>query len=112
MLAQYVKTHCLAIMGANKGKKAFSFLMSTCLICAVLLAGQSATEKTNPVKAVVSEIVESGQVVGLTDSPSARVKLPREISPGAPPLLTFRFLEGKERHQFNQLNLVIDDAGH
>jgi hypothetical protein len=37
---------------------------------------------------------------------------PREIAPGAPPLVSFRFFEGKERHRFSGLDLVIDDAGH
>ena len=86
--------------------------MGAFLIGAVLLAGQSASEKADSTRALVSEIAASGQIVGLTDSPSARVKPPREVAPGAPPLLIFRFLEGTDRHRFNQLNLVIDDAGH
>jgi hypothetical protein len=27
-------------------------------------------------------------------------------------LLSFRFFEGKQRHRFGDLDLVIDDAGH
>jgi hypothetical protein len=29
-----------------------------------------------------------------------------------PPLLSFRFFEGRQRHRFGDLDLVIDDAGH
>jgi hypothetical protein len=27
-------------------------------------------------------------------------------------LLAFRYFEGKDRHRFGQLDLVLDDAGH
>ena len=39
------------------------------------------------------------------------VELPR-LAPGAPPLLSFRYLEGRQRHRFGELGLVMDDAGH
>jgi hypothetical protein len=45
-------------------------------------------------------------------TPSERVSPPPRIAPGAPPLLSFRFFEGKDRHRFGALDLVIDDAGH
>jgi hypothetical protein len=36
----------------------------------------------------------------------------RSVAPGAPPLLSFRYFAGSERHRFGNLDLVIDDAGH
>lgn len=49
----------------------------------------------------------------LGESNSDRVAAtPRLIAPGAPPLLAFRYFEGKDRHRFGQLDLVLDDAGH
>ena len=46
----------------------------------------------------------------------APVRAPRaadaRITPGAPPLLSFRAFEGKSRHRFGDLDLVLDDAGH
>jgi hypothetical protein len=49
----------------------------------------------------------------LGESNSDRVAaVPRLIAPGAPPLLAFRYFEGKDRHRFGQLDLVLDDAGH
>jgi hypothetical protein len=34
------------------------------------------------------------------------------IAPGAAPALGFRMIEGKLRHRFGDLDLVLDDAGH
>ena len=49
----------------------------------------------------------------LGESNSARVAVERRlIAPGAPPLLAFRYFEGKDRHRFGELDLVLDDAGH
>ena len=36
----------------------------------------------------------------------------RTVAPGAPPLLSFRYFAGSERHRFGNLDLVVDDAGH
>lgn len=83
----------------------FAFLVSV-----VLAAGQS--QPADPVQAAIRAIAASGVVLELAQPESARVDPERQIAPGAPPLLAFRYLEGSERHQFNQLNLVIDDAGH
>ena len=48
----------------------------------------------------------------LGESSAERVAVRRLIAPGAPPLLAFRYFEGKDRHRFGQLDLVLDDAGH
>ncbi len=48
----------------------------------------------------------------LGETNSDRVAVQRLIAPGAPPLLAFRYFEGKDRHRFGQLDLVLDDAGH
>jgi len=34
------------------------------------------------------------------------------IAPGAPPMLAFRYLDGRRRGRFGGLDLVLDDAGH
>lgn len=57
-------------------------------------------------------VVQSGRVVSIAESPSERVAVRAEVAPGQPPLLGFRYLEGKQRHQFGGLDLVLDDAGH
>ncbi len=62
--------------------------------------------------ALVKQVAESGRVLELAQPPSQRIAPPAKVAPGAPPLLTFRFFEGKQRHRFDDLGLVIDDAGH
>ena len=61
---------------------------------------------------LVDAISKSGQVVGIAQTPSERVEHAAQIAPGAPPVLSFRLFEGKMRHRFNDLDLVLDDAGH
>jgi len=62
--------------------------------------------------ALIKQIAASGQVVEIAEpAPSRLVVLP-SIPPGAPPLLSFRLFEGKSRHRFGDLDLVLDDAGH
>ncbi|HKW99987.1 MAG TPA: hypothetical protein VJN43_19760 [Bryobacteraceae bacterium] len=57
-------------------------------------------------------VVESGQVVELGTPPSERIAPPFPIAPGAPPLVSFRQFDGQTHHRFNNLDLVLDDAGH
>jgi hypothetical protein len=69
-----------------------------------LLANQS--------ELLIKQVAASGRVLELAVPPSERLSPLPQIAPGAPPLLSFRFFEGKERHRFGGLDLVIDDAGH
>jgi len=64
------------------------------------------------VGALVHEIAGSGRVVEIAVSPSERVSPSVQIAPGAPPLQSFRLMEGKARRRFGDLDLVLDDAGH
>jgi len=61
---------------------------------------------------LIQQVAASGRVLEIAVPPSERLLPPARIAPGAPPLLSFRFFEGKERHRFGNLDLVIDDAGH
>jgi hypothetical protein len=61
---------------------------------------------------LTKQIAASGRVLQIAVSDSERVAPSRQIAPGAPPLLRFRFFEGKQRHRFGDLDLVLDDAGH
>jgi hypothetical protein len=61
---------------------------------------------------LIQQVAASGRVLEIAVPPSARLAPPARIAPGAPPLLSFRFFEGKQRHRFGDLDLVIDDAGH
>jgi hypothetical protein len=60
----------------------------------------------------IDDIVQSGRVVLIGESPSDRLAGTPQIAPGQPPLLSFRYLEGHQRGRFSNLDLVLDDAGH
>jgi hypothetical protein len=61
---------------------------------------------------VVDEVVASGQVTEIATPSAERLAAPGRIAPGAPPTLGFRLIDGKLRHRFGDLDLVLDDAGH
>ena len=61
---------------------------------------------------LTKEIAASGQVVELAVTPSERVSPTVRIAPGQPPLLSFRYYEGQQRHRFSNTELMLDDAGH
>jgi hypothetical protein len=77
----------------------------TCLFLLLLLAKGDLDRLTK-------QIAASGRVLQIAASDSERVAPSPQIAPGAPPLLSFRFFEGKQRHRFGDLDLVLDDAGH
>jgi hypothetical protein len=60
----------------------------------------------------IQQIAASGQVVECAVSASERLATAVRIAPGGPPTLGFRMIEGKLRHRFGDLDLVLDDAGH
>ena len=78
----------------------------------LLLAAAADTDPEKAISRLIQEIAASGRVVELRVSDSERVTPPAQIAPGAPPLLSFRYFEGKDRHRFGRLDLVMDDAGH
>ena len=65
-----------------------------------------------PASALIARISLSGRVLEIATSPSQRLAAPARIAPGLPPLSGFRLIEGKLRHRFGDLDLVVDDAGH
>lgn len=77
--------------------------MRTALILlALLVAPQS----------LVTEIADSGRCADLAESPDERVATAPLIAPGPPPLISFRYYEGKLHHRFGNAELMLDDAGH
>ena len=61
---------------------------------------------------LIADIARSGRVLEIAEV-RTRVADPRkEIAPGAPPLLAFRYFAGADRHRFGKLDLMLDDAGH
>jgi hypothetical protein len=58
------------------------------------------------------QVAESGRCLTLAESPDARVRPKPRIAPGQPPILMFRYYEGKLHHRFGNDDLMLDDAGH
>jgi hypothetical protein len=61
---------------------------------------------------VLDRIAASGRVAEIATPPSERLNPRTRIAPGPPPTLGFRMIEGRLRHRFGDLDLVLDDAGH
>jgi hypothetical protein len=57
-------------------------------------------------KDLVARIVSAG------DAPDWRVGPGMRIAPGPPPLISFRYYEGKLHQRFGNSELMLDDAGH
>lgn len=64
------------------------------------------------VETSIEQIISSGRCVELGESPDARVATNPRFAPGQPPILSFRFYEGKLHHRFGNSELLLDDAGH
>jgi hypothetical protein len=74
----------------------------------LLLALLPPPQETRPLPELVREVDQSGRVLTLVRELDDGIRM----APGAPPLLAFRYLEGRERGRFGGLDLVLDDAGH
>ena len=84
--------------------------MSTLLLLILLSGYFQGQQPGEPgkVQTLVREVEQSGRVLTLVPTLDDRIR----IAPGAPPLLAFRYLEGRQRGRFGGLDLVLDDAGH
>jgi hypothetical protein len=78
----------------------------------LLLAFSGAQELSAPEQSLLDAIVDSGRSLQSTSSPDEKVAPPLAIAPGPPPLLSFRYYEGKIHHRFGNTELMLDDAGH
>jgi hypothetical protein len=65
-----------------------------------------------PFQNSVDQIAASGRCVTLAEDPDGRLGTGPKIAPGQPPVLSFRFYEGKAHHRFGNSDLLLDDAGH
>ena len=77
-----------------------------------LLMLTSPNGQDSELRQMIRQIAESGRVTEAGETPSQRVTLKPQAAPGAPPLLSFRYYEGKQHHRFGDVDLVLDDAGH
>ncbi len=65
-----------------------------------------------PEQSLIQQAAESGRCAEVAQNPDARVAPGAAIAPGPPPLLSFRYYEGKLHHRFGNSELMLDDAGH
>jgi hypothetical protein len=63
-------------------------------------------------QALLEEIAQSGRALEAGVRSSARVAVQAQVPAGAPPLLSFRYYEGKQHYRFGDVDLMLDDAGH
>ncbi len=61
---------------------------------------------------LIQAIAKSDRVMTVGAARDKLADPTREIAPGPPPLLAFRYYEGAERHRFGKLDVMLDDAGH
>lgn len=86
--------------------------MGPAILFLLLLAPPDQSEREAQVKQLIEGIAQSGRVLEIGER-RERVADPRRlVAPGAPPLLSFRYFAGADRHRFGKLDLMLDDAGH
>jgi hypothetical protein len=78
----------------------------TLMLLLLLAAEEPNAERT------LRAVAESGRATEIAEPLSDRVGPPLALAPGAPPMLSFRYFEGKQRHRYGDIDLVLDDAGH
>jgi hypothetical protein len=81
--------------------------MTSLLLFALLARGEA-----ERLARLTTLVAQSGRVVEIAVTPSERLRPPQKIAPGSPPLVSFRLFDGRMRHRFSNLDLVLDDAGH
>jgi len=87
--------------------------MSTALLLLALSAQSGdGADREAQIRRWIDAIAQSGRVVELGEARERLADPRREIAPGAPPLLAFRYFQGADRHRFGRLEVMLDDAGH
>jgi len=75
-------------------------------------APEGAATHEPPTETIVQQVSASGRCAVVAESPDSRVAPKPAVAPGPPPLLSFRYYEGKLHHRFGNSELMLDDAGH
>ena len=85
--------------------------MNAALLMALLFAPQNDADREERIRRAILDIAQSGRVLDIGE-PRGLLDPRKQIAPGAPPLLAFRYFQGADRHRFGNLDLMLDDAGH
>ncbi len=78
----------------------------------IILAFFAVALVTQPEQQMIKQISDSGRCADIAESPDSRVAPPSAVPPGPPPMLSFRYYEGKLHHRYGNSELMLDDAGH
>jgi len=84
---------------------------SAVLVVLFFLQGGKAAHEAQ-IRQQIDAIVRSGRVLEIGEAKDRLADPTRLVAPGAPPLLSFRYFQGADRHRFGNLNVMLDDAGH
>ena len=87
------------------------------LIAFITLALQVAAAVAQPVPkagapADANADREASRCVSFAPFPDEKVAPKPAAAPGPPPLLSFRVFEGRLHRRYNDMDLMLDDAGH
>ncbi len=72
----------------------------------------STPDREARVQRLIVDIARSGRVLEISGAKERLADPRKQIAPGAPPLLSFRYFDGADRHRFGKLDVIMDDAGH
>ena len=86
--------------------------MSHLLLLIALFAPPDNADREARIRQRIEEIAQSGRVLQIGESRDRLADPRNQIAPGRPPLLSFRYFVGADRHRFGKLDLMLDDAGH
>ena len=73
---------------------------------------QSPPDREARIRQLIVDIARSGRVLEVNGAKERLADPRKQIAPGAPPLLSFRYFDGADRHRFGKLDVIMDDAGH
>lgn len=82
------------------------------MLLLLLLAPADTVGREAQIRQRIEDISRSGRVVEIGETRDRLTDPRQQIAPGAPPILSFRYFQGADRHRFGKLDLMLDDAGH
>lgn len=86
--------------------------MNLVLLVLSLLAPDDQAGREARIRQWIEEISRSGRVLEIGEARDRLADPRQQIAPGAPPILSFRYFQGADRHRFGKLDVMLDDAGH
>ena len=86
--------------------------MNAALLLLLFQTPSAANAREAHIAKLIESISESGRVLQSGETRRRLEDPKKQVPPGQPPILSFRYFAGVERHRFGKLDLMLDDAGH